>query len=75
MDKKNGIVKLNKVDSAKVLKHMTIEELPEAYRKECWAELKDGHAVENWFVGDAGAKSYSGKALTLEEWKAKIASN
>jgi hypothetical protein len=40
---------------------MTLDEVPEEYRDEVWI---DGEEV--WYVGAAGALSYSGKKITQE---------
>jgi hypothetical protein len=53
--------KMEKLDAADILDRMTLDEVPEEYRDEVWI---DGEEV--WYVGAAGALSYSGKKLTQE---------
>ena len=62
------IEKLSMLDANDILIRTTLDEVPEQYRDEVYIEKDDGEVVENWFVGTAGAVSYSGRFLTPEEW-------
>jgi hypothetical protein len=53
--------KMTQLDAADILDRLTLDEVPEEYRDEVWT---DGE--EEWYVGEAGALSYSGKKITQE---------
>lgn len=63
--------KLSTLDANDILTRTTLDEVPEGYREEVWVEEEYEDVVDNWFVGDAGAVSYSGTTLTKEEWDEK----
>lgn len=60
--------KLSTLEGNDILTRTTLDEAPEEYRDEVWVEEENGEVVDNWFVGDAGAVSYSGTTLSRKEW-------
>jgi len=60
------IRKLDQLEANDILDRMTLDEVPFNYRDEVWEEEESG---ENWFVGDGGALSYSGKEMSIAEWR------
>ena len=65
------IRKLSQIDARDILTRTTLDEVPEGYRDEVYIEEEDGETLDNWFVGDGGALSYSGKEISRMEF-AKI---
>ena len=62
------IRKLSQMDTNDILTRTTLDEVPFNYRDEVWVEEENGEVVDNWFVGDGGALSYSGKEMSIAEW-------
>lgn len=60
------IRKLGDLEASGIIDRMTRDEVPEGYREEVWEEQN-----ENWFVGEEGALSFSGKCLTPQQWEEK----
>jgi len=62
------IRKLSQMDANDILTRTTLDEVPEGYRDEVYVEEEDGETLDNWFVGDGGALSYSGQEMSIAEW-------
>lgn len=65
------IRKLSGLDASDILTRTTLDEVPDGYRDEVFVEEENGEVLDNWFVGEKGALSYSGTELTLKQWNEK----